>query len=390
MARTAKRKVGRPALPEEQRRNRALKFRARGDMQARLQAAADKSGRSISEEIEYRLEQSFLHRPLSRRFGGRVGRRALNLAQARSLPPSPRRCGQVGIRRIDDIVELRNACRAYWSRAWLAMDFICGLPRRNCLIWQRPDAPERSLRSLTQPHSSPRLSSDPTSGDLAQVQYISCGLCLLKVGRIGPGPIDEAEIAKPGRGSEKMKGHVCEKGRLGQLYAVIDTRDPATGKRKRKWHTLEAKGKRRGADRMRRLCLRDRRPAPIWSRTRPRWRSFWNAGSKTSRRTSRRAPMSATARSRARTSPPCSAAYPVQAQARANLGCLRKGLVERHDGQGTAVAANRPAHAPGAETGPQAGRALGIAPPQPRRCRRSAQGRAARRCRSMTFRRPST
>ena len=44
-----------------------------------------------------------------------------------------------------------------------------------------------------------------------------------------------------------MKGHVCEKV---QGFAAIGTplkstrRDPATGKRKRKWHTLEATGKR--------------------------------------------------------------------------------------------------------------------------------------------------
>ena len=40
-----------------------------------------------------------------------------------------------------------------------------------------------------------------------------------------------------------MKGHVRERG-AGNWYAVIDLRDPATGKRKRKWHSLEAKGKR--------------------------------------------------------------------------------------------------------------------------------------------------
>jgi integrase-like protein len=34
-----------------------------------------------------------------------------------------------------------------------------------------------------------------------------------------------------------MKGHIKERG-TGHWYAVIDTRDPATGKRKRKWHSL--------------------------------------------------------------------------------------------------------------------------------------------------------
>ena len=40
-----------------------------------------------------------------------------------------------------------------------------------------------------------------------------------------------------------MKGHVRERG-AGNWYAVIDLRDPTTGKRKRKWHSLDAKGKR--------------------------------------------------------------------------------------------------------------------------------------------------
>jgi hypothetical protein len=40
-----------------------------------------------------------------------------------------------------------------------------------------------------------------------------------------------------------MKGHVRERGK-GNWYAVLDVRDPATGKRRRKWHSLKAKGKR--------------------------------------------------------------------------------------------------------------------------------------------------
>jgi integrase len=41
-----------------------------------------------------------------------------------------------------------------------------------------------------------------------------------------------------------MKGHVRERG-AGHWYAVIDTRDPATGTRKRKWHSLpDCTGKR--------------------------------------------------------------------------------------------------------------------------------------------------
>jgi integrase len=42
-----------------------------------------------------------------------------------------------------------------------------------------------------------------------------------------------------------MKGHLRERPKgSNNWYAVLDMRDPATGKRKRKWHSLEASGKR--------------------------------------------------------------------------------------------------------------------------------------------------
>lgn len=40
-----------------------------------------------------------------------------------------------------------------------------------------------------------------------------------------------------------MKGHIRERGK-GNWYAVIDVRDPETGRRKRKWNSLDAKNKR--------------------------------------------------------------------------------------------------------------------------------------------------
>src|SRR5262245_6525204 len=40
-----------------------------------------------------------------------------------------------------------------------------------------------------------------------------------------------------------MKGHIRERGK-GNWYAVLDVFDPETGERKRKWHKLEAKGKK--------------------------------------------------------------------------------------------------------------------------------------------------
>ena len=40
-----------------------------------------------------------------------------------------------------------------------------------------------------------------------------------------------------------MKGHIRERGK-GNWYAVLDVIDPGTGKRKRKWHRLDATGKK--------------------------------------------------------------------------------------------------------------------------------------------------
>jgi hypothetical protein len=54
-----KKKAGRPPLPPTHRKARNLTFRSRDDLYEELQAAAAKSGRSLSEEIERRLEKSF-------------------------------------------------------------------------------------------------------------------------------------------------------------------------------------------------------------------------------------------------------------------------------------------------------------------------------------------
>jgi hypothetical protein len=57
----AKRKrIGRPPKPPKNRKSVNFTFRSREEMREQLRVAADRSGRSISEEIEYRLNQSFL------------------------------------------------------------------------------------------------------------------------------------------------------------------------------------------------------------------------------------------------------------------------------------------------------------------------------------------
>ena len=59
MARKKSPKMGRPPRHEGERLSKNRTFRIRGELDDRLQAAASKAGRSVSEEIEYRLEHSF-------------------------------------------------------------------------------------------------------------------------------------------------------------------------------------------------------------------------------------------------------------------------------------------------------------------------------------------
>src|SRR5262249_62082990 len=55
----AKKRIGRPSKAKEERKAVTFTIRSRGQMRERLQAAAITAGRSISEEIEFRLERSF-------------------------------------------------------------------------------------------------------------------------------------------------------------------------------------------------------------------------------------------------------------------------------------------------------------------------------------------
>jgi predicted HicB family RNase H-like nuclease len=55
----AKKRIGRPPKAKEDRKAVNFTFRSRGQMRERLQTAAIAAGRSISEEIEFRLEKSF-------------------------------------------------------------------------------------------------------------------------------------------------------------------------------------------------------------------------------------------------------------------------------------------------------------------------------------------
>jgi hypothetical protein len=52
-------RLGRPPKPEEDRKGANLTFRVRKNLRDRIAAAARESGRSISEETEYRVESTF-------------------------------------------------------------------------------------------------------------------------------------------------------------------------------------------------------------------------------------------------------------------------------------------------------------------------------------------
>lgn len=52
-------KRGRPPKPAEERRGHNLTFRTRADFRERLEQAAARSGRSVTEEVELRIERSF-------------------------------------------------------------------------------------------------------------------------------------------------------------------------------------------------------------------------------------------------------------------------------------------------------------------------------------------
>ncbi|MHB2208646.1 hypothetical protein [Methylobacterium sp. CM6257] len=55
----AQRKRGRPPKPADERKGHNLTFRTRADFRDRLEQAAAQSGRSVTEEVELRVERSF-------------------------------------------------------------------------------------------------------------------------------------------------------------------------------------------------------------------------------------------------------------------------------------------------------------------------------------------
>lgn len=70
MTSDAPRRRGRPVVAEEDRKTANLTFRTRGGLRAQLEEAAQESGRSVSEEIEYRLQTSFDRQSVAKQIYG--------------------------------------------------------------------------------------------------------------------------------------------------------------------------------------------------------------------------------------------------------------------------------------------------------------------------------
>lgn len=66
MTKAVKKRRGRPPIAKETRKARNVTFRTRDELHRDLSTAAEASGRSLSEEIEYRLERSLTSKRMLR------------------------------------------------------------------------------------------------------------------------------------------------------------------------------------------------------------------------------------------------------------------------------------------------------------------------------------
>jgi hypothetical protein len=103
---------GRPRLPEEDRRSRNFTFRGRAELHSNLAEAAKTSRRSISEEIEHRLERSFADdRTIEAALGGQEIYDILRIVAA-TLHAAGNTSAAEGGRLIDDPVRYDRAVKA--------------------------------------------------------------------------------------------------------------------------------------------------------------------------------------------------------------------------------------------------------------------------------------
>jgi hypothetical protein len=111
-----KSKIGRPPRHEGVRLSKMRTFRIRPELDGLLQAAASKAGRSVSEEIEYRLDRSFYGdalvdrlinsmQPLSNGAAGVAARIVMDL-QDQGYPTSPELAEWVADRLVGHVREL--------------------------------------------------------------------------------------------------------------------------------------------------------------------------------------------------------------------------------------------------------------------------------------------
>ena len=171
----AKRKRGRPPLPKAERKRGVLGFRARDDLRQWLTDAAKLSGRSVSEEIEHRLEQSF---EIADSFRAAFGETNGDLMRA--------------IATVIWLIERRTGKK--WNEDnFTAIEVGVAIDGIVRALTRRPFSPERAFIHLRRRPSSDREGTPAWAVELRQRMHRGKGLALEALQKMGMAPSD-AEI----------------------------------------------------------------------------------------------------------------------------------------------------------------------------------------------------
>jgi len=151
MSETIKRsKMGRPPLPPGERRGASMGFRPTPEIRAKLEQAAHENGRSMSQEVEARLEASFLDEEArNREMGGKELRALFRLLGAAA-----------------EIIEARTGKN--WSEDWDTGMAVFSAWQRLLVdaMPKTPAAVQKAIQSLAGP------TEELSVPDLAQVRQL--------------------------------------------------------------------------------------------------------------------------------------------------------------------------------------------------------------------------
>ena len=216
---------GRPPRHPGERLSKNRTFRVRGGLDERLPAAAAATGRSVSEEIEFRLDQSFDRDAF---FGLVLG-------------------GDENAKVLQSIATVMKleSYKGHWLKDVETSDTV----RRavNFVIGQfaEPYQHPPLFPAATNP-TMERAKVLPSNATPEALAYVALQTVRRNAALVGPrGGRPPFLDALSGRGRrdtwqrwrDKMKGHIRQRS-PGRFAIVLETRDPATGKRRRKWHSF--------------------------------------------------------------------------------------------------------------------------------------------------------